>query len=237
MSDPDITERLDMPDLAAAGQPTPAARVDEPAEAKAAPDQGPQLAAEEAKPLAVMWLDNALTMLRISARAFGPDAPADIRIALGVDTVRRHFHTDRRNATPSEAAAIKLVEQNFQTMRRFLSASGSIFLSADDETASANTRGYFGSGLIVAAYAYTQRSITFTSHFSSLGPKSRAAVIIHQLAHYIDARMRDQSCGGIIYDLADFETSLFNVHCYPNFAVHATPPYLDERYGLTRPDV
>lgn len=200
-------------------------------------NDGPRIAAEEAKPLASFWLEHALAILGSALRGFEPDPPADIRISLGLETVRRHFHTDRRDPSLDEAAAVKLIEKNFQVMRRSLSASGSIFISADDETASRNTRGYFGSGMIVAAYAYTQKSISFTSHFPSLGPKCKAAVIIHQLAHFIDPKMRDQSCGGIIYDLSDFETSLFNVHCYPNFAVNATPPYLDERYGLTRPDI
>jgi hypothetical protein len=176
-------------------------------------------------------------MLRSSTRAFEPDPPADFRITVGVETVRRHFHTDRRNPELSEAAAIKLIDKNFQSMRGFLSAGESIFISADDETATRSTRGYYGSGLIVAAYAYPQKSISFTNDFPALGPRCKAAVIIHQLAHFIDARMRDHSCGGLVYDLSDFETSLFNVHCYPNFAVNATPPYIDERYGMTRPDI
>ncbi|MGD9564044.1 MAG: hypothetical protein AB7F88_17335 [Pyrinomonadaceae bacterium] len=200
-------------------------------------DDRPRIAAEEAKPLALFWIDYGLMMLRTALRSFEPESPADVRINLALDTLRRHFHTDRRDEKLTEKGAIELVEQNFQTMRRSLAASASIFRSADDETASQNTRGYFGSGLTVAAYAYTHKSISFTSHFPPLGPRCKSAVIVHQLAHFIDARMRDHSCGGLIYDLADFEASLFNVHCYPNFAVNATPPYLDERYGMTRPEI
>ena len=234
MNDPDITERLEIPDPF---DQQAAAQAEGPREPAETPDDSPREAAEEAKPLALMWLENALGMLRVALRGLEANTYGDVRLGLALETIRRHFHTDRRSSTASEPEAIKLVEQNFQAIRRAMSASASIFLSADDETASRNTRGYFGSGLIVAAYAYTQRSVTFTSHFPSLGQKCKSAVLIHQLGHYIDARMRDQSCGGLIYDLADFETSVFNVHCYPNFAVNATPPYLDERYGLTRPGI
>lgn len=210
---------------------------EEPAKFKFPVDERPKLAAEEAKPLAASWIENALEMLRRAELAAEPDAPPDIRIGSGLDIVRRHFHTDKRAAALTEPAAIRLIEKHFLAMRGALNTSGAIFISADDETASKNTRGYFGSGLTVAAYAFAYTSISFTSDFPSLGPKCRAAVIVHQLAHFIDAGMTDQSCGGLIYDLADFETSLYNVHCYPNFAVNATPPYLDERYGMTRPEI
>ncbi len=233
MNDSNTNDFADAPTLEIVDLPEARAGRSEAAPA----DDRPRAAAEEAKPLAALWLDNALGMLRSALRSFEPNTPADLRIDIGRETVRRHFHTDRRAPALTEPAAINLVYQNFQTMRRFLAASESIFLTADDETASLNTRGYFGSGLIVAAYAYTQESISFTGDFPGLGPKCKAAVIIHQLAHFIDARMRDQSCGGIMYDIADFETSLFNVHCYPNFAVNATPPYMDERYGMTRPEI
>jgi hypothetical protein len=237
MNDPNANEPQVEPEQETSGQTEAVTQRLEPPKPVESVDDRPRVAAEEAKPLASFWLEHALAILGSALRAFEPDPPADIRIGLGLETVRRHFHTDRREPTLTEAAAIKLIEKNFQVMRRSLSASGSIFVSADDETASRSTRGYFGSGMIVAAYAYAQKSISFTSHYPSLGPKCKAAVIIHQLAHFIDPRMRDQSCGGLIYDAADFDTSLFNVHCYPNFAVNATPPYLDERYGLTRPDL
>lgn len=237
MNDPNANERHDEPEQVTAEQTQAVTQRLEPPKPVDPEADRPRVAAEEAKPLALFWVDNAMAMLRSALRSFEPEPPADIRITLGLETARRHFHTDRLESTLTESDAIKLIEKNFQAMRRALSASGSIFISADDETATRNTRGYFGSGMVVAAFAYAQKNISFTSHYPTLGPKCKAAVIVHQLAHFIDPKMRDQSCGGLIYDLADFDTSLFNVHCYPNFAVNATPPYLDERYGLTRPDV
>ena len=82
------------------------------------------------------------------------------------------------------------------------------------------------------------KAIFFTSDFPPIGPKCKAAVMIHQLAHFIDSRIRDiAGNSGPAYDRLDFDTALFNVHCYPNFAANATPPYLDERFGISKPNV
>ena len=105
------------------------------------------------------------------------------------------------------------------------------------QTASRETLGYFyKDGPPVGSYTFPMKSICFTSHFPTLGPNCKAAVIIHQLAHFIDARVKDLSGNrGAAYDRSTFETALLNVHCYPNFAINATPPYVDERYGMLRP--
>lgn len=200
------------------------------------PPAGPKISADEVKPLAAKWIANAVEMLGAAARSLEPGAAPDFRGGIGLDIVRRHFHTDKRARTESEIEAIRQIEANYRQMQTFLGLSDSIFQSADDDAAANNTRGYFGSGLTVAAYAYTRKSISFTSHYPSLGPKCRAAVILHQLAHFIDPQIRDQSSGGLMYDNADFDAAFHNVHCYPNFAVNAAPPYLDERYGMNRPN-
>ena len=81
-----------------------------------------------------------------------------------------------------------------------------------------------------------RRSISFTTQFPDLGPKCKAAVIIHQLAHYVDARNRDYyGTRGAGYETADFDGAFQNVHCYPNLAINATAPFSDERYGMARP--
>lgn len=198
----------------------------------------PKTAADVAKPMTLSWLSNAVEMLYAAGNALENRAQADPRAKLGIGIVRRHFHTDRRRQPISEVSAIRTIEVNFRSMMRYLNMSDSIFRSADDETASKNTRGYFGSGFTVAAYAYSMKSIFFTSDFPPIGPKCKAAVIIHQLAHFIDARVRDiAGNSGPAYDRLDFDRALFNVHCYPNFAANATPPYLDERFGISRPNI
>jgi hypothetical protein len=193
-------------------------------------------AVAEAKPLALNWIDNAAQLLGHARQTLDPNAAPDVRGTTGLEAVRRHFHTDRRNGPVTECEAIDLVERNFRSIRQFLATSDAIFDYADDETASENTRGYFGSEFTVAAYVYSLGSISFTSDYTDLGLKCRAAVIIHQLAHFIDPRVRDYGCTGLAYEELDFETALFNIHSYPNFAVNATPPYADARFGMMRPN-
>ncbi len=198
----------------------------------------PKSSADAAKPVALNWLSSAIDMLYLAGTSIEAGSQNDPRSKLAVDTVRRHFHTDKRRRTISELEAVRLVEANFRSMTRYLNVSDSIFQSADDETAARSTRGYFGSGFTVAAYTYSMKAIFFTSDFPPIGPKCKAAVMIHQLAHFIDSRIRDiAGNSGPAYDRLDFDTALFNVHCYPNFATNATPPYLDERFGISKPNV
>ena len=191
----------------------------------------------EVKPIALNWLNNAVLILD-AARNAASGAPTDARGQIGLETARRHFHTDRRSRTASEAEAIAEIGKNFQAMRGFLATGDSIFAYVDDETASQNTRGYFGSEFTVAAYAYPRKSVSFTRDFAGLGLNCRAAVLVHQLAHYIDGRIKDfLGALGPAYDGSDYETAVFNVHSYPNFAINATPPFHDVRYGMQRPEV
>ncbi len=192
----------------------------------------PKAAADEAKPLALKWIDNAILVLNSCIRSLAPDAATNIQAKVGFPIVRRHFHTDTK-------ANLRIIESNYQTMRRYLCNSVHIFRSVNDETASRDTLGYFQpGGPLVGGYVFTMRSISFTSHYPMLGPNCKASVIIHELAHYIDQRMGHAGGeSGPAYDLSNFETAINNVHCYQNFAIHATPPFMDERYGMNRPNV
>jgi hypothetical protein len=187
--------------------------------------------------LAAEWTRNALNMLSFAHRAAAIVDPRDPMGRLSLKVTRRHFHTERTNPALTEENAIQSIRTRFETIRRFLSAGDAVFRMASDAEAENATRGYFGSQYTVAAYAYSWDSVSLTSRFPSLGPKCRAAVIIHQLAHFMDARVKDMTgAQGAAYDRLSFESALLNVHCYPNFAVNASPPYGDERFGLMRPD-
>lgn len=160
----------------------------------------------------------------------------DIRTKIGLPIVRRHFHTDR--AALPEAEAIMKVETNFELMRRLLGVGESFFEYPDEGTAAESTRGFFGSEFVVPAYTYTRCVVAITPQFLAIGPMCRAAVIVHQMAHFIDPGVRDQTgVFGPRYDSLNFEQALFNVHSYANFAVNSLPPYLDERFGVARLDV
>lgn len=199
----------------------------------------PTAAANEAKPLALQWIDNAILVLNACIRSLEPESAPNIQAKLGLPIVRRHFHTDKAISGVTEKDSLRRIETNYQTIRRYLCNSEQIFHSADDATASRDTLGYFQpDGLLVGGYTFPMKSISFTGHYPTLGPKCKASVIIHLLALYIDARMNHTGGdSGPIYDRSDLETSIFNVFCYQNFAIHATPPYSDERYGMNRPTV
>ncbi len=199
----------------------------------------PKIAAIEAAPQALKWIDNAILVLNSCIRSLEPGAIASIQSKVGLPIVRLHFHTDKLRGGSTEKINLRIIESNYQTMRRHLCNSVHIFQSVDDETASLNTLGYFQKdGPLVGAYVYSMKSISFTSHYPTLGPNCKASVIIHELAHYIDARMGHIGGeSGPAYNMSDFETAVKNVHCYQNFAIHATPPFKDERYGMNRPNV
>ncbi|MCC6327838.1 MAG: hypothetical protein IT174_04925 [Acidobacteria bacterium] len=194
-------------------------------------------AVDDAKPLAANWIANGARMLALARRVLDAGREPGYLEKIALAAARTHFHTDRRRSGVSESDAIIMIERNFQSISRALSMSDSIFAYVDGETAAKNTRGYFGSEFIVPAYAYAVSSIAFTADFPGLGPKCRAAVIIHQLAHFIDARIRDTAgAKGAAYDSLDHASALFNVHCYPNFAINVSPPFPDDRFGMMRPE-
>jgi hypothetical protein len=203
-----------------------------------APADDPKASALSAVPQGIYWVESAILCLGTARRETDTGLLINpvTRNALAIS--RRHFHTDRRKTPISEAEALLALEKRFKEIRGFLSVCDSIFASVDDQTAIDNTRGYFGTDVTVAAYTYARKSVSFTSQFPALGPKCRTAILIHQLAHYIDARVSDiAGVRGFNYDNLDFDSAIRNVHCYPNFAANATPPFQDERYGLTRPEV
>lgn len=196
-----------------------------------------QATVDDAKPLAAAWIANGARMLALARRVLDAGRePVNLeKIALAA--ARTHFHTDRRRSGLSESDAIQMIGRNFQSISRALSMSDSIFAYVDSETAAKNTRGYFGSEFKVPAYTYAVSSIAFTADFPSLGPKCRAAIVIHQLAHFIDARIRDTAgAKGAAYCSLDLASAIFNVHCYPNFAINVSPPFLDDRFGMMRPE-
>lgn len=198
----------------------------------------PKTAANEAKPLALKWIDNAILILNSCMRSFDHGSAPNMQAKIGFPIVRLHFHTDRLKGGANEKESLKRIESNYQTIRRYLCNSEHIFHSADDETASRDTLGYFQpGGPLVGGYVFPMKSILFTSHYPTLGPNCKASVIIHELGHYIDARIGHMGGeSGPAYDLSDFEKAINNVFCYQNFAVHATPPFRDERYGMNRPN-
>ncbi len=202
------------------------------------PSTDPKTAATEAKLLSLKWVSSAIFALNAKIQSLGnPFGPSGISL-VNFPQIRIHFHTDRLRPGTTELAALRKIESNYQTMHRHLLNSDPIFRSVDDATATVETGGQFGPNVILGAYVLPGRPIAFTSHFLTLGPNAKAAMIIHELGHFISPQIGHAGGeSGPDYDNSDFATAINNAHCYPNFATHVTPPFRDERFGLSRPTI
>ena len=106
----------------------------------------------------------------------------------------------------------------------------------DDATAR-RENGLAAGATLPAAHTFPRSSVAFTTVYPGLGPNAQAAVMVHEMAHFISARIGHVGGeNGPAYDNSNFATAVNNAHCYPNFAVHVTPPFRDERFGLSRPN-
>ena len=92
----------------------------------------PKTAAIEAAPLALKWIDNALLLLNSCIRSLEQGAVASIRSKVGLPIVRLHFHTEKLRGGSTEKINLRIIESNYQTMRRHLCNSVHIFQSVDD---------------------------------------------------------------------------------------------------------
>lgn len=197
------------------------------------PPQSPKAAAEAAKPLALKWLGNAI--FAINARIVELQAQGLQINPFGLQ-LNRHFHLDT-SAAGQELANLTRLLNNYTRIQANLGRSGTIFRSVDDATAARETRGQFRPGVILPAYTFSGIVIKFTSHYPGLGANAQAAVVVHEMAHFISPFILHVGGeSGPEYDNSDFRIAINNAHCYPNFAEHVTPPFRDERFGLSRPN-
>lgn len=212
------------------------ARLDKDLSTNSATD--PKTAATEAKLLSLKWVTNALFALNARIQSVkNPFGPSGLTL-VSFPQIRIHFHTDRLRAGTTELSALQRLEKNYQTMKKHLLNSDPVFRSVDDATAARETGGQFRPGVILGAYVMQGKPIAFTSHFLALGPNAKAAMILHELGHFISPSIGHVGGeSGPDYDNSNFETAINNAHCYPNFATHVTPPFRDERFGLSRPTV
>jgi peptidoglycan hydrolase-like protein with peptidoglycan-binding domain len=197
------------------------------------PPSNPKDAADAIKPLAQKWVGNAI--FAISSRALELQS-GGLQLNLFVRQLNTHFHLDRGAAGQGSANLQKLLA-NYIQIQNNLVTSDRIFRSVDDATAARETQGQFRPGVILGAYTFPRQSVAFTSHYPRLGPNAQAAVMVHEMAHFISGLIGHVGGeSGPAYDKSSFNTALHNAHCYPNFAEHVTSPFRDERFGLGRPN-
>ena len=187
-----------------------------------------ELAERDGKPVALAWVAAA-------ERALGR-----LLTARG-DPVVRSALTINFSATGLQAyiAALR-ARLVFAQARDVIARSGELFFDASLEEA----HGWFGEN-VPPAYALFGQGVWFTPRFLSFGPMCRAAMVLHESVHVIDAISGEPAIHVSEWDEPRFsaqsiEESLHNPSAYASFAaqvgVNAVDWPREVRYGAGRPD-
>jgi len=206
------------------------------------PAKDPKDAALEVRDRALLWTNNALRLIQAYRHFLKTPGGLifDSSPLFDFTTFAIHFqmHKDRQN----EFRYLWELDQHYTSIRLSLSKLDAISHTVTDEVAAAESPDYAKGGFI-PAYAWPVNyppkmapGIRFTKHFPNLGPNCRAAILLHECSHYIGHNIMDGPEKGPAYDAMSTDRAVHNACCYPNFAEHVTPPFRDERYGLSRPN-
>ncbi|HKU98662.1 MAG TPA: peptidoglycan-binding protein, partial [Vineibacter sp.] len=171
----------------------------------------PKGAADDAKPLALKWVTSAL--FAIQSRIIELQVQG-LQINPFVRQLNVHFHLDR-SAAGRELANLQALAANYTRIHANLLTSDRIFRSVDDATATRDTLGLFGPGVLMGAYTFTGVSVNFTSQYPGLGRNAQAAVMVHEMGHFISPSIGHVGGeSGPAYDNSNFTTAIHNAHCY-----------------------
>jgi hypothetical protein len=181
-------------------------------------------------PVALKMVEASIAAL--TKKAAGTVTPREESI------VQRHWHLLKDPAKVSDNA--KAIAANYGLIKTALTTP-TMFREVSNDTADADQA---GTGIkmsthLLAAYTFASRTVSFTSHYFSLGPHALAAVMIHELAHYIGKGI-GHGAGekGPAYDKEAPADAVKNAHCYANFAAHIGPKNAfdpQRPWGLGRP--
>jgi hypothetical protein len=148
-----------------------------------------------------------------------------------------HLHLDQYSGM---LAVVRINEwqENYRMIAATLRAGERIFVRASREEALA-ARNTFNPpcwGDLIPAWATPQGGMWFGPDFLGLGPKCRAAILLHEAGHYIKAKIGHQGGeSGSEYDSQSTDQALTSAYVCANFATHAETGR-DERFGLARPN-
>jgi hypothetical protein len=208
-----------------------------------------ELAVDEGKPIALSWIDSALTLLAAAtaeaeARA---EEEARLRAALVVN-----FSVPAADVEPADVVrVIRLVAETYARAREILVRSDRWFVGVSEEAA----RRFFPPAEhadIPPAYAIFGEAVYFTPRFApwdpstkqGFGPFCRAAMVLHETIHVIDAESGTPEVHISEWDEPGFsaqtvEESLHNPSAYASFAAQAHVRAIawprEARYGAGRP--
>ena len=195
-----------------------------------------KLAETDAKPIALAWMDRAIDVLQAHlARLIGGDEPTSAELVHSA--LETNFRVSGRGLLT--LPYIWLVYGTFTKARDVVAASDRFFFAVTEEEAAV----IFPAG-IPPAYAIFERGIFFTPGFPSFGPLCRAAMLLHESVHVVDARSGEPEIHVAEWDEPRFSSqttaqAVHNPSSYASFAaqVHAGAVEWPRsaRYGAGRP--
>jgi hypothetical protein len=150
------------------------------------------------------------------------------------DTAARvHLHLDKL----SDGDSISRIDEWIDNYRRIANAfanAQTVFVRQNREQALAARLSMNCWGAFIPAWARADVNIWFGPDMIGLGPKCKAAILIHEAGHYIRAKIGHQGGeSGPAYDTQTADQALTSAYVCANFATHATTGR-DERFGLAR---
>jgi hypothetical protein len=195
-----------------------------------------ELAERESKPIALAWIDAAMTALR-----------DEIDGELTVAALRANFRLSLRVA---DAPFVLFVYGTFARARDVLLRSAETFRDVSEDGA----RALFAPPLhrdIPPAYAMYGGAVYFTPRFEpfapdtqrGFGPRCRAAMVLHESVHVIDPRSGEEAIHVSEWDEPRFsaqtrEQAVRNPSAYASFAAQVHARRVDwpreARYGAGR---
>lgn len=197
----------------------------------------PKTQAEADKPQSVAWAMAAQAMLafyEVLKLKQTPD-PLDDR-ALIESALNTHFHLNKLPAL--ESLFLSSIKFNYTRVLAALASSAAIFRSRNNAEAVSDGGFDKKTGAVYPAYTFFNQSVNFTESFPKFGPLCRAAMVLHEPVHYVDALANNNN---------DFyEHGEQYAHLTPQQAIHNPSSYVafaqhvfyrkDVRYGAGRPN-
>lgn len=189
----------------------------------------PKDLAIKAIPLASQWVQGAAGYLG----RYKAWRQAGRRGAFDDTAARIHLHLDTLN----DRDCIPRIDEWIDNYRRIATAfskAQTVFVRQNREQALQARLGMNCWGVMIPAWATADKNIWFGPDMIGLGPKCKAAILIHEGGHFIRPKIGHQGGErGPEYDKQTADQALTSAYVCANFATHATTGR-DERFGLAR---
>jgi hypothetical protein len=174
-----------------------------------------------------------------------------------VEALNKHFHFDK---VDDPVVRIDTILTNYRKIATATSGNATVWKDVDVTQAKVDfSKQGDSTWLPPPAYAKAGQGVFFTPQFrewdatsrTGFGPKCRGAMVLHESAHYIDAKIIDyayewqtnpypclaQFVPGFFYDTLDPDLALKNASSYATFAIHISRGADQPRFGAGNPSM